>query len=104
MIGMEGSMSSEQTQFGTLLKRYRTAAGLTQEALATRAQLSARAINDLERGINRIPRHDTLELLMAALNVTTTQRALLLSTIRPEMTVPIPRTRSLSHLHSLLQR
>ncbi len=31
-------MSSEQTQFGTLLKRYRTAAGLTQEALATRAQ------------------------------------------------------------------
>ncbi len=89
-------MSSEQTQFGTLLKRYRTAAGLTQEALAAHAQLSARAISDLERGINRIPRHDTLELLMAALNVTTTQRALLLSTIRPEMMVAAPRTRSLS--------
>ncbi len=89
-------MSSEQTQFGTLLKRYRTAAGLTQEALAARADLSARAISDLERGINRIPRYDTLELLMAALNVTATQRALLLSTARPEMTAPAPRTHSLS--------
>jgi len=89
-------MTSEQTQFGTLLKRYRTAAGLTQEALAARAQLSTRAVSDLERGINRIPRHDTLELLMAALNVTATQRALLLSTVRPEMTAPAPRTRSLS--------
>ena len=89
-------MSSEQTPFGTLLKRYRIAAGLTQEALAARAQLSARAISDLERGINRVPRYDTLELLIAALNVSTTQRALLLSTIRPEMTVPAPRTRSVS--------
>src|SRR6266851_7569133 len=89
-------MSSEQTQFGTLLKRYRTAAGLTQEALAARAQLSARAISDLERGINRVPHHDTLQLLLAALNVTTTQRALLLSTIRPEITVAAARTSSLS--------
>ena len=89
-------MSGEQTQFGTLLKRYRTAAGLTQEALAARAQLSARAISDLERGINRVPRYDTLELLIAALNVTTTQRALLFSTIRPEITVAPPRTSSLS--------
>jgi transcriptional regulator with XRE-family HTH domain len=96
VIGKEGSMSSEQTQFGTLLKRYRTAVGLTQEALAARAQLSARAISDLERGINRVPHHDTLELLIAALNVTTTQRALLLSTIRPEMRVSAPQIRSLS--------
>ncbi len=90
------SMSGEQTRFGTLLKRYRIAAGLTQEALAARAQLSARAISDLERGINRVPHHDTLELLMAALNVTTPQRALLLSSIPPEITVATPRTRSLS--------
>src|SRR5215831_9195099 len=89
-------MSSEQTQFGTLLKRYRTASGLTQEALAARAQLSTRAISDLERGINRVPRHDTLELLMAALNITTPQRVLLLSTIRPEMTMSAPRTHSVS--------
>ncbi len=53
-------MSDQQTSFGILLKRYRMAAGLTQEALAARAGLSARTIADLERGINRLPRHDTL--------------------------------------------
>jgi predicted ATPase len=68
---------------------------LTQEALAARAQLSARTIADLERGINRIPRHDTLELLLEALSLTVQQRALLLATIRPEMTTPLPRTHSL---------
>ena len=57
----------EPTHFASLLKRYRQAAGLSQEALAARAQLSARAISDLERGINRAPRHDTLELLRHSL-------------------------------------
>src|SRR6266700_3140826 len=89
-------MSSEQTQFGTLLKRYRTAAGLTQEALAARAQLSARTIADLERGISHTPRHDTLALLLEALSLTAQQRALLLATARPEMVEPVPRARSLS--------
>jgi transcriptional regulator with XRE-family HTH domain len=37
--------------FGALLRRYREEAGLTQEALAERAGLSARGISDLERGI-----------------------------------------------------
>jgi predicted ATPase/DNA-binding XRE family transcriptional regulator len=77
---------SEQTPFGTLLRRYRTASGLTQEALAARAQLSARTIADLERGINRVPRHDTFELLMSALELTAQQRALFLAVGQPEMT------------------
>lgn len=47
---------TKATRFATLLKHYRQAAGLSQEALAARAQLSARAISDLERGINRTPR------------------------------------------------
>ncbi len=89
-------MSSEQTQFGTLLKRYRTAAGLTQEALAARAQLSARTVADLERGISHTPRHDTLALLLEALSLTAQQRALLLAIARPEMAEPVPRARSLS--------
>src|SRR5215469_16470769 len=89
-------MSSEQTQFGTLLKRYRTAAGLTQEALAARAQLSARTVADLERGISHTPHQDTLALLLEALNVTPQQRALLLATARPEMGEPPPRARSVS--------
>ena len=54
---------TDQTSFSTLLKRYRQAAGLSQESLAARSGLSARAISDLERGINRTPRYDTLELL-----------------------------------------
>jgi transcriptional regulator with XRE-family HTH domain len=89
-------MTSEPTQFGTLLKRYRTAAGLTQEALAARAQISARTVADLERGISRVPRHDTLEMLLKALSLTPQQRALLLTTVRPEMAGPAPRAHSAS--------
>jgi transcriptional regulator with XRE-family HTH domain len=48
--------------FGELLKRYRAATGMTQEELAERASVSARAISALERGVNRAPRRDTLEL------------------------------------------
>ena len=89
-------MSSEQTSFGTLLRRYRTVAGFTQEALAARAQISARTIADLERGINRTPRHDTFELLMSALDLTAQQRALFLAMVRPEMTATAVGTLSLS--------
>jgi transcriptional regulator with XRE-family HTH domain len=58
---------TEQTSFRRLLKHYRQAAGLSQEALAARAGLSARAISDLERGIYQRPRFDTLQLLLGAL-------------------------------------
>lgn len=88
---------SEQIAFGPLLRRYRLAAGLTQEALAARAQISARTIADLERGVNRLPRHDTFELLAGALHLTAQQRALFLAMIRPEMTTagagPLSRSR-----------
>lgn len=47
----------ELVTFGSLLRQYRMASGLTQEALADRANLSSRAISDLERGINRVPRY-----------------------------------------------
>ncbi|HEY6408873.1 MAG TPA: helix-turn-helix domain-containing protein, partial [Ktedonobacteraceae bacterium] len=87
---------SEQTPFGTLLRRYRTAAGLTQEALAARAELSARTIADLERGINRTPRYDTFELLMSALDLTAQQRALFWAMVRPEMAMTSVETPSLS--------
>jgi len=42
--------------FGSLLRRYRRAAGLTQEALAERALLSVFTISALERGANQAPR------------------------------------------------
>src|SRR5207249_2641189 len=74
---------TEKTSFRTLLKHYRQAAGLSQEALAARAGLSARAISDLERGINRAPRYDTLELLSSALSLSSPQHTLLQAAARP---------------------
>jgi len=44
----------EQSSFGALLKHYRLAAGLSQEALAARASLSARTISDLERDVHAV--------------------------------------------------
>jgi predicted ATPase/DNA-binding XRE family transcriptional regulator len=55
------------SSFGDMLRRVRVAAGLTQEALAERAGLSVRGISDLERGVNRTPRKDTVALLAEAL-------------------------------------
>jgi transcriptional regulator with XRE-family HTH domain len=49
----------EPTTFGALLKRSRMAAGLTQEALAERANLSTRAVSDLESGrLDGRPAHE----------------------------------------------
>ena len=73
----------ERTPFGILLKRYRQAAGLTQDSLAERAGLSYRAISDLERGINRTPRYATLELLIAGLSLSPQQGELLKAAARP---------------------
>ena len=41
----EGPERTQGERFGTLLKRYRVTAGLSQEALAERARLSVRAIS-----------------------------------------------------------
>ncbi len=79
----------EKASFGALLKRYRLAAGLSQEALAARASLSTRAISDLERGINRTPRYDTLELLVNALPLTAQQCDVLRAAAHPAM-APTP--------------
>src|SRR5947209_3429082 len=55
--------------FADLLKHYRAAAGLSQEDLAERAQLSGRAISDLERGVRRCPYPHTVQRLVLALSV-----------------------------------
>ncbi|HET8850895.1 MAG TPA: AAA family ATPase, partial [Ktedonobacteraceae bacterium] len=63
--------------FGTLLKRYRLAARLTQEELADQAALSRRGIADLERGARTQPRKETVQLLAEALHLSATERTLL---------------------------
>jgi predicted ATPase/DNA-binding XRE family transcriptional regulator len=70
--------------FGTLLRRLRLAAGLTQEALAERAGMSARAISDLERHPDRTPRLDSVASLADALDLDASQRAALLAAARPD--------------------
>ena len=55
--------------FGSALREYRMAHGLTQEALAERALLSPTAIAALERGRNRSPRMSTLQQLAKALEL-----------------------------------
>ncbi len=77
--------------FADLLHSYRLAAGLTQEDLAERAQLSVDAISTLERGIRRFPRKDTIALLADALALTPDERALLEAAARQHR-LPFPVT------------
>jgi predicted ATPase/DNA-binding XRE family transcriptional regulator len=72
------------TAFGERLRQRRLAAGLTQEALADRAGVSAKAISDLERDPDRTPRLDTVGLLADALGLGPGERAGLLAAARPE--------------------
>lgn len=62
------------SDFGTLLRSYRLAAGLSQEALAERARMSANGIGALERGYRRTPQRETLALLARALALNDPQR------------------------------
>ena len=55
--------------FGTLLKRLRVEAGLSQEALAKRARVSVQAVGAYERGTRRAPQRDTFALLVDVLNL-----------------------------------
>ena len=66
--------ATRYSTFGSLLRQYRTRAGLTQEELAERAGLSVRGISDLERGINRTARPDTAHALARALGLSKPQR------------------------------
>jgi predicted ATPase/DNA-binding XRE family transcriptional regulator len=69
--------------FGVILRRLRTASALSQEALAERAGISARAVGDLERGVHHAPRLETVRLLADALNLDAQDRGALLTAARP---------------------
>jgi LuxR family maltose regulon positive regulatory protein len=70
-------VTAQPPSFGALLRRYRLDANLSQEALAERARMSARAISDLERGVRRLPYRDTVRQLGAALVLDATALAAL---------------------------
>jgi len=67
--------SAEPHPFAQLLKHHRVAAGLTQEALAERAGLSARSISDMERGLRSAPYQDTVHKLVGGLGLSAAERA-----------------------------
>jgi transcriptional regulator with XRE-family HTH domain len=75
--------------FGSLLARLRHAAGLTQEQLADRADLSVRAISSLECG-SRLPRRLTLDRLAGALGLSAVQRGTLAATAARDRRPPAP--------------
>jgi predicted ATPase/transcriptional regulator with XRE-family HTH domain/tetratricopeptide (TPR) repeat protein len=67
---------SGSPEFGTLLRQYRLAAGLSQEALAERARMSTNGIGALERGYRHTPQRETLALLATALALDDERRRL----------------------------
>jgi predicted ATPase/transcriptional regulator with XRE-family HTH domain len=66
--------ASSSSDFGTLLREFRIAAGLSQEALAERARISTNGISALERGYRRWPQRETVALLARALTLDDEQR------------------------------
>lgn len=85
--GEERALAS--LSFGMLLRCHRLAVGLSQEALATRAQMSAQGIGALERGDRRTPQRGTLTLLADALGLNVEQRrAFEAAAVRPKLFRP----------------
>jgi predicted ATPase/transcriptional regulator with XRE-family HTH domain len=78
--------------FGLVVKRYRVAAGFTQEELAERSGLSVPSISNLERGVLHRPRHETVRLLADALDLQAEERASFFSAARSARGAPADMT------------
>ena len=70
-----GTSGDHEASFGARLKRLRDAASLTQEELACRAGLTAKAVSAPERGVRRRPYPHTVRSLADALDLTDAERA-----------------------------
>src|SRR5215210_4825961 len=74
-------MTGEETPFGERLRRLREEVGLTQEELASKAGLTAKAVSALERGERRRPYPHTVRSLAEALGLTDEERASLAASV-----------------------
>lgn len=81
-------MPASGSPFGALLRQYRVALGLSQEALAERAGMTTQGIGALERGSRRHPYPETVRRLADALGLSADARAAFAAT------VPSPRAGS----------
>src|SRR5687768_4846527 len=77
------TMDETRTSFGALLRRLRSAAGLSQEELAERSGVSRNGISDLERGLSQAPRFETVRLLADGLGIDQDERSALIAAARP---------------------
>jgi transcriptional regulator with XRE-family HTH domain len=81
-----GPMSQRELYpLSALVRRFRLTAGFSQEELAERSGLSARAISDLERGLSVRPRLETIRMLAEGLGLRDSERASLIAAARPEL-------------------
>ncbi|MDQ5809601.1 MAG: helix-turn-helix domain-containing protein [Actinomycetota bacterium] len=71
----------DDAPFSAELRRLREAAGLTQEELASRANLTAKAVGALERGERKRPYPHTVRALADALGLSEEERASLLAAV-----------------------
>jgi predicted ATPase/DNA-binding XRE family transcriptional regulator len=76
--------------FGTRLRQLREAAGLTQEDLALRSGVSAKAISTLERGERKRPYPHTIRSLADALDLSKNERAALFVAVPKRGSVDAP--------------
>ncbi len=100
---LEKGLNAQRTDFGDQLRRFREAAGLTQELLADRAALTPNAVGALERGTRRHPYPATVRSLANALGLTDDEHSALAALIpmrrdrnhvmnRPVPGLPMPST------------
>ena len=93
---MSGETLGEKRQggtasFGERLRQLREGAGLTQEELASRAGLTAKAVSALERGERKRPYPHTVRSLSDALELSEAERAALAEAVpRREDTADAP--------------
>jgi predicted ATPase/transcriptional regulator with XRE-family HTH domain len=86
LLGLRrGRATGMTTTLAALLRQHRLAAGFTQESLAEAARLSARGVQDLERGVITKPRAETIRLLADALSLGDEERAGLIEAVHPEL-------------------
>src|SRR5215472_8506634 len=68
-------MAHDESSLGALLRRFRLAAGLTQEELAGLSSLSVRTISYLETGHSAKPYRRSIQMLADALSLAPAERA-----------------------------
>jgi predicted ATPase/DNA-binding XRE family transcriptional regulator len=104
---------SPNAPFGAQLRRLRESAGLTQEELASRAGLAAKAVGALERGERKRPYPHTVRSLADALGLSGDERTALVTAVPKRGgvatpaadsgtgTLPVPPTRIVGREHDL---